>query len=383
MTVLDRLRTRALIVGVAGTVAALLLAIFDPLQAARSYLLGYLLWFGIALGSLGILGIHFLAGGAWGALIRRPLEAATRTLPLLAVLFLPIAFSAPSIYEWAHPGVMEHDPVLAAKSQYLNLPFFYLRAAVYFGVWLLVSIFLNRFSIAQDREPGDASTRRLEMMGRGTLVLYGLTATFASVDWVMSLEPHWFSMVFGLLIMSEQVLSAFAFAVPVLLYLRHREMVSDIVRPQQMRDLGSFLLAFVMIWAYLSLSQLLIIWSANLPEEISWYLRRSVGGWKEVGTGLVLLHFAVPFFILLSRNAKEHAKVLGGVALWLLLGRWFELVWLIVPTYETDGFSLHLLDVILPIAIGGIWLWAYFGHLARHPLIPLHDPALEDLENEA
>lgn len=378
MTDFALLRTRALVAGAVAAAIAIVWAMFDPLQAARSYLLGYLLWLGIALGSLGILGIHYLAGGAWGAVVRRPLEAATRTLPLLAVLFVPIALSASSIFEWAHPGVMEHDPVLAAKSQYLNLPFFYARAAIYFAAWILVSVFLNRWSIAQDREPGDAATRRLEMMGRGTLVIYGITATFAAVDWVMSLEPHWFSMVFGLLIMSEQVLSAFAFSIVVLLFLRRRDLIPDVVRPQQMRDLGSFLLAFVMIWAYLSLSQLLIIWSANLPEEISWYLRRSVGGWKEVGTGLVLLHFAVPFFVLLSRHAKEHAKVLGGVALWLLFGRWVELVWLIVPSYEKGGFTLHLLDVVLPVAIGGLWLWAYLGHLGRHPLLPLHDPALEE-----
>lgn len=378
MTDFAPLRTRALTAGAVAAAVAIVWAVFDPLQAARSYLLGYLLWLGIALGSLGILGIHYLAGGAWGAVVRRPLEAATRTLPLLAVLFVPIALSASAIFEWAHPGVMEHDPVLAAKSQYLNLPFFYVRAAIYFAAWVLVSIFLNRWSIAQDRDPGDAATQRLEMMGRGALVVYGITATFASVDWVMSLEPHWFSMVFGLLIMSEQVLSAFAFAIVVVLFLRRRELIPDVVRPQQMRDLGSFLLAFVMIWAYLSLSQLLIIWSANLPEEISWYLRRSVGGWKEVGTGLVLLHFAVPFFVLLSRHAKEHAKVLGGVALWLLFGRWVELVWLIVPSYEKGGFTLHVLDVVLPVALGGIWLWAYLGHLGRHPLLPLHDPALQE-----
>ena len=378
MSALAPLRRRALLVGVVATGLSVLLTLWDPLQGARSYLLGYLLWLGIGLGSLGILGIHFLAGGAWGALIRRPLEAATRTLPLLALLFLPIAFSASSIYEWAHPGAIEHDPVLAAKSAYLNLPFFYARAAVYFVSWILLSFFLNRLSIAQDERPGEDATRRLEMIGRGALVVYGITGTFAAVDWVMSLEPHWFSMIFGLLVMSEQVLSAFAFVIPVLLFLRSRDLIPDVIRPQQMRDLGSFLLAFVMIWAYLSLSQLLIIWSANLPEEITWYLRRSTGGWKEVGTGLVLLHFAVPFFVLLSRSAKEHGKVLASVAVWLLLGRWVELVWLIVPSYETGGFSLHLLDVLMPIAIGGVWLWAYLGHLGRHPLLPAHDPALEE-----
>lgn len=380
MSELAPFRHRALRVGLIATIACAAGAFYDPTQAIRSYLIGYLFWLGIALGSLGILGIHFLAGGAWGAVIRRPLEAATRTLPLLALLFLPIALGTTTLYEWAHPGVMEHDPILAEKEPYLNVPFFYARAAIYFAAWIFVSIFLNRWSIDQDESPGPDATRRLEMMGRATLVIYGLTATFASIDWVMSLEPHWFSMIFGLLIMGEQVLSALAFAVPVLLYLRSRGLVGDVVKPQQMRDLGSFLLAFVMIWAYLSLSQLLIIWSANLPEEIGWYLRRSTGGWKMLGTGLVIFHFAVPFFVLLSRNAKMHATILGGVALWLLFGRWIELLWLIVPSYEPNGFSLHLMDVATPLAVGGIWLWAYLGHLGRHPLIPLNDPALAEGE---
>lgn len=380
MKALAPLRRRALLAGLIATLLCVVGAIYDPTQSIRSYLVGYLLWLGIALGSLGILGIHYIAGGAWGAVIRRPLEAATRTIPLLALLFLPIAASTTTLYEWAHPGIMERDPILAAKEPYLNVPFFLVRAALYFSAWILASFFLNRFSLAQDDAPGARATRRLEMMGRGILVIYGLTATFAAIDWIMSLEPHWFSMVFGLLLMSEQVLSALAFVVPVLLYLRARHLVGDVVKAQQMRDLGSFLLAFVMIWAYLSLSQLLIVWSANLPEEIGWYLRRSSGGWKTLGTGLVIFHFAVPFFVLLSRSAKTHATVLGGVALWLLIGRWVELLWLIVPSYEPDGFSLHFLDVAMPVALGGIWLWAYLGHLGRHPLIPLHDPALAEEE---
>ncbi|MDG2307205.1 MAG: hypothetical protein P8R42_21655 [Candidatus Binatia bacterium] len=378
MTELAPLRHRALRIGLLATIACIAGAIYDPEQAVRSYLIGYLFWLGIALGALAILAIHFLAGGAWSAVLRRPLEAATRTFPLLALLFLPLAAGTTTLYEWAHPGVMEHDPILAAKASYLNVPFFYLRAALYFSAWILLSFFLNRLSIAEDENADPKATQRLEMLGRGTLVVYGLTTTFASIDWVMSLEPHWFSMIFGLLIMGEQVLSAFTFAIPVLLYLRWRGWIGDVVKPQQMRDLGSFLLAFVMIWAYLSLSQLLIIWSANLPEEISWYLRRSTGGWKLLATALVLFHFAVPFFVLLSRNAKTHAVVLGGVALWILFGRWIELVLLIVPSYETTGFTLHPMDLATPVAVGGVWLWAYLGHLGRHPLIPRNDPSLSE-----
>ncbi len=378
MRTLTHMQPRALMVGVVALVACGLWALVDPVQAVRSYLVGYLFWLGIALGSLAILSIHHVAGGAWGAVIRRPLEAAIRTLPLLAVLFVPIASGVTLLYEWAHPGAAEHDPVIAAKAVYLNVPFFLARAATYFTAWILLAHFLNRLSLEQDRTNDPVTTRRLEMLSRGALVAYGLTVTFAAIDWVMSLEPHWFSMIFGLLIMGAQGLSAFAFAIPVLVYLRESGLLGEAVRPQQMRDLGSFLLAFVMIWAYLALSQLLIIWSANLPEEISWYLRRSVGGWRWIATSLVVFHFAVPFFVLLSRRNKQRGIILATVALWLLFGRWLEMLWLVVPSYEPDGFSLHVLDVVAPLAVGGVWLWAFCRNLARHPLLPQHDPALAE-----
>ncbi|MBM4267370.1 MAG: hypothetical protein FJ144_12295 [Deltaproteobacteria bacterium] len=371
---------RALVVGLVALAICGLWAIFDPQQAVRSYLIGYLLWLGIALGSLAILSIHHIAGGAWGAVIRRPLEAATRTLPLLALLFVPIALGVGLLYEWAHPGVVAEDPILAEKAAYLNVPFFLVRAVIYFAIWLLIALLMNRWSIEQDVAGDPRTTRRLEMLSRATLLAYGLTVTFAAIDWVMSLEPHWFSMIFGLLVMGSQGLSAFAFAIPVLVVLMSTLQLDSAVRPQQLRDLGSFLLAFIMIWAYLALSQLLIIWSANIPEEISWYLRRSIGGWRWVATFLVVFHFALPFLVLLSRNAKQRGVILAAVGLWLIFGRWVEILWLVAPSYETNGFSLHLLDILAPIAIGGVWIWFYLIHLARHAVVPVYDPAFAEEE---
>jgi hypothetical protein len=366
---------RGLLFGGPALALAVVGAFIDTQQFFRSYLIGWTFWAGIALGSMAILMIHHVAGGAWGAVIRRPLESAVRTIPLLAVLFIPIFVGVHELYEWAHPGATAHDPILAAKAMYLNVPFFRARAIFYFACWIAVAYFLGRWSIEQDRDATSDAGRKLQFLSQGGLLVYGLTVSFAAVDWLMSLEPHWFSTVYGLLVMGGQGLAAFAFAIPITAALA-RNPGQRIIGPSQLRDLGSFLLAFVMIWAYLSLSQLLIIWSANLPEEISWYLHRSEGGWRTVGYGLVVFHFAVPFVVLLSRGVKQRAPVLARVAIALLAMRFVELFWLIAPSWETHGFALHWLDVVAPIGIGGIWLWFFVHQLARHPVLPIGDPAL-------
>jgi hypothetical protein len=298
-----------------------------------------------------------------------------RTLPLLAILFLPIFLGVHQIYEWSHEEVMARDPILAAKAAYLNVPFFRIRAIAYFTIWIVVAYFLGRWSIEQDRDPTSNAGRRLQFLSQGGLLLYGLTVSFAAVDWLMSLEPHWFSTIYGLLIMGGQGLAAFAFAIPVTAALA-RSPAAKVIGPSQLRDLGSFLLAFVMIWAYLALSQLLIVWSANIPEEISWYLHRSTGGWRTVGFSLIIFHFAVPFIVLLSREVKRRAPVLARVAIGLIVMRFVELLWIIAPSWERHGFSLHWLDLALPIGIGGIWLWYFVRQLANHPVLPIGDPAL-------
>lgn len=366
---------RGLVFGGAALALALVGALLDLEQFLRSYLIGYVFWAGIALGSMAILMIHHVAGGAWGAVIRRPLESAVRTLPLLAILFVPIFFGVHHLYEWAHADVIAHDPILAEKAPYLNVSFFRLRAVFYFAIWIVVAHYLGRWSIEQDRDAASNAGRRLQFLSQGGLLLYGLTVTFAAVDWMMSLEPHWFSTIYGLLVMGGQGLAAFAFAIPITAALMHGP-GEKVIGPSQLRDLGSFLLAFVMIWGYLSLSQLLIIWSANLPEEISWYLHRSTGGWRTIGMSLVVFHFAVPFMVLLSRGVKQRAPMLARVALALVMMHFVEVFWLLAPSWETKGFSLHWLDVVAPAGIGGLWLWFFVRQLARFPVLPIGDPAL-------
>jgi hypothetical protein len=332
--------------------------------------------------------IHHLTGGVWGLVIRRILEAGTRTLPLLALLFLPIAVGLPRHYSWARPEVVAADPVLVHKSLYLNPAFFLGRAVFYFAVWIALAYRMSRLSLALDAGPDPRVERRLRGISGGGLVLLGLTITFSSVDWAMSLDPHWFSTIYGILFMVGQALSALAFVIVMLALLSGEKPLSDVVRPTGVHDLGKLLLAFVMLWTYMHLSQFLIVWSGNLPEEIPWYLRRLQGGWQAVALVLVLFHFALPFLLLLSRDLKRNAGLLAWVAGGLLAVRLADVFWLVAPDAggpgsHGTGLAFQWLDVAVPVGLGGVWLAAFLRELQAHPLVPVGDPEIRDLLEEA
>lgn len=374
---LRRLQQRALLVGIAALALCGLGAIVSPAQFFHSYLMAYMLWLGMALGCLAIAMVHHLSGGAWGVVIRRILEAGTRTLPLMALLFIPLVFGIQSLYVWARPEAVAADEILQDKQIYLNVPFFLTRAAIYFFVWVGVSYFLNRWSLEQDRTAVPFS-RRLQLLSAAGLVLYGLTTTFAAFDWMMSLEPHWFSTIFGVLIMGGQGLSALALVIATAFLLSRRKPFSDVMTTAHFHDLGNLLLAFVMLWAYFAFSQFLIIWSGNLTEEIPWYLHRLQTGWQGIGALLVLFHFAVPFVLLLSRGNKKSAGTLAAVASGLIVMRLVDLFWLIGPEAHSHGFAVHWLDLLAPIGIGGLWIAVFARELDARPLLPLKDPQLEE-----
>ena len=374
--VLVRLQRPALQIGLVALAVCAIGAFLSPLQFFRAYLTAYLFWCGIALGSMGILMLQHITGGTWGWLIRRQLESATRTLPTLLVLFVPLLFGLGYLYEWADPHHVANDPLLQHKRPYLNVPFFLVRAAIYFGTWIVVARFLNRWSEEQDASGDPALAQRLEYLSRGGLLLYSLTMTFASIDWVMSLEPHWFSTIYGILFVGGQVLSAFAFVIPVLALLAERPPLSEVVAAEQLHDLGKLLLAFVMLWAYFAFSQFLIIWSGNLPEETPWYMNRLTGGWEWVGMAVIAFHFALPFAILLSRDLKRNARHLSGIALLVVLMRFVDLYWLISPAFSPRVLSLHWLDPLTLLGVGGIWVATFVGQLRARPLLPLRDPQM-------
>jgi hypothetical protein len=381
---IDRLRRPSLAVGIVTLAASAAGALAAPDAFFRGYLFGYVFFAGLSLGCVAIVALHYLTGGAWGIPIRRPLESGTRTLPLVAILFLPIALGMKHLYPWSRPEVVAHDRLLQAKHAYLNVPFFLGRAAVYFAVWIGLAYFLNRWSLEQDRQESREISRRLQLLSAAGLVAYGLTVTFASIDWVMSLEPHWFSTMYGVLYIAGQALNALAFVTAALVLMAGQKPFSDFVRPSHYHDLGKLMLAFVMFWSYVAFSQYLIIWAGNLPEEIPWYLRRLNGGWGWIGVALIALHFTLPFLLLLPEGANRNPRILASVAGLVVLMRFVDVYWLVRPAFtqaaapSSARLQLHWLDLAAPIGIGGVWLAVYLWQLKQRPLLPVNDPEFQE-----
>ncbi len=376
------LQRKAAIVGGAATVISLLGLFLNPTQFLQSYLMAYMWCLGASLGCLALGMIHQLSGGEWGVLIRRPIGAASRVLPVLTALFLPIALGMFRLYPWTDANLVAHDEILQHKHLYLNVPFFLARAILYFAVWNGFAYFLNTWSLQQDTNPDPRIARRMQKLSGGGLVAYGLTITFASFDWMMSLDPHWYSTMYGILIMGGQGLTAMSFLILAVVWLSRRPPLRAIVLPSHLHDLGNLLLAFTMLWAYFSFSQYLIIWAGNLPGEISWYLHRSYTSWRVIAILLIVTHFAVPFVLLLSRRIKRQAELIVKVAAWVLAVRLIDLLWLVAPAFHHDGLSVSWMDVTLPIALGGVWLAAFIWQLRGRAILPVHDPQFEETIGE-
>ena len=379
---LDNFQRIALIIGLVGTIATVAGYATNPDQFFRSYLLGFIYWVGLSLGCLAVLMLHHVAGGRWGFSIRRPLEAGTRTLPLMFIFLLPILFwGLHYLYEWTHAEVVATDEVLEKKKAYLNEFFFIARTLAYFAIWGLMAFFLNRWSSLQDSTTETHFTRRMQRLSAPGIVIYALSMTLAAVDWIMSLEPHWFSTIFSAVHIIGQILLTWAFMILVAVPLSRCKPLDLLLSNERLRDLGTLMLGFVMLWTYTSFSQLLIIWAGNLPEEISWYMTRLEGGWLDLGYTLIGLHFVVPFLLLISARIKARIPVLVGIASGLAIMRLVALFWVTAPAFHQANLKVHWLDFAAPVGIGGIWLTVFFWQLKGRSLIALNDPRFDYLLN--
>jgi len=380
----DRLMRTAGLVGVVGLIVSAVGLVADPDQFYRSYLVAYMFVLGPALGSLALMMIHHLSGGAWGIGIRRLLEAGSRTLPLMAILFIPVVLGMHSLYEWTHLDVVAKDPILRHKQPYLNTTFFIVRALFYFAVWCGLALTLTGWSKAQDAHPpvagdrAEASTGKFRVVSGPGLLAYGITMSFAAFDWVMSLDPHWYSTVFGLLLIVGQGLSTLAFTIAMGFYLSRSGPMESVLTPGKFHDYGKLLFAFTMLWAYLSFSQFLIIWSANLPEEIPWYIRRFSHGWGPVSVLLAVGHFIFPFLMLLSAGLKRAASRLALMGCFVMVMRFIDIYWLVMPQFHEGRLVFHWLDATTVIGLFGVWLAAYCWNLKGRALLPVGDPYLEE-----
>ena len=380
--IVKKIAQRSLIIGIVFALISIALAFVHPDEFYRGYLLGFLCWLGVALGSMALLMIRHLTGGGWGTVIRRILGAAMRTLPLLAILFIPmiVAVAQHRIYPWAMPLESIQDPHIREhlekhsfiKESYLNFSGFLIRAIIYLAIWNVLSILLSRWSKQSDHPGAPDKSQRFKAIAGPGLILYAFTISFASIDWVMSLDPSWISTIFGLIILIGEMLSAMCFAVVVERILFDYKPMSEMLKPEFVHDHGKWMMTFIMVWAYFSFSQWLIIWAGNLPAEISFYMKRLSGGWGWIGLVLVLFHFAIPFAILLSRPFKRNIRKLVWVAVWLILMRYVDLFWIVEANFS-KSITITLADIVVPIAIGGIWLWYFFSNLASLPLLPAYD----------
>jgi len=368
-----------LVVGIVGALGCVAGFVLQPEQFLRGYLIGFMLWLGLSLGCMALLMVQHLSGGLWGISIRRILEASSKGLPLMAVLFLPILFGRNQLYAWmTDASLTEHN------SWYLNAPGWMLRFVLYFAIWIGMELVLNKRSAQQDQPLTTGNRPSFQLFSGIGLLLYALTISFASVDWVMSLDPHWGSTIYGMIFMAGEGLSALAFCIIILTTLTGYSPFREVIKPEQFRDLGKLMLAFVMLFAYFSFSQWLIIWAGNLPEEISWFLNRIHGGWGIVALMIILFHFALPFALLLSKERKKDGRRLIWLAVLLMFMRLVDIYWYVVPNFAhaRGHFYFSIWYLVAPIGIGGLWLAFFFYNLRQRPLLPIYEPQVPSLLNQ-
>ena len=374
-----RLQRNALMAGGIGLLLAIVAAMKAPQIFFPSYLMGYMLVLGLALGSLGLLMLQHLTGGQWGIVIRRPLESATRTLPLLAILFLPIVFGMKYLYgAWLDPERVHEEPLSGLQQRYLTSNGFYVRAAIYFAVWIGLMLIFNSWSRQQDVNQGDrALRRRFKMFAGPGIILYVFAMTFAAIDWVMSITPHWASTIYGFLFVAGQLISSMSLMIAVVVLLSRTAPMEGLIQKRHFHALGKLLFAFVMLWAYFDFSQLLIIWSGKQPEEITFYRARLYGGWGTVAVIVLVFHFFVPFFLLLSSDLKRNARLLPKVAIWMIFMRLVDLFWMTRPEFTARAWPTWI-DVVVPLGLIGLWVGFFAFNLKQLPLLPLGDPKLPE-----
>lgn len=376
-----RAQLPALVLGIIGLVGSAAGFVMNRPEFFRAWLAPFIFWFLIAAGALAVLMLQYVTGGEWGVLIRRPLGAAARTVPLFLLLGLPIAFGLSSIYSWARPEAA-HDPLLVQKQLWLNPTGWLVRALIYF---VLMSLWAWRIRVlsldfAKTRSPYTELSRR-KWSAAGLLMIV-LVLTLASVDWVMSLEPKWYSSMFGIAFTVGAGLSAFACVTFFLTLLADNEAMKGVLKPSHFRDLGNLMLAFTMLWAYTNFSQFLLIWYGNIKEETPYYLKRMHGVWGWMAGALIVFHFFLPFFMLLMRSIKDRPRTIAIVTIILLIMRFVDVYWLVAPAHYGEHFHFSWITIFAFLGIGGIWLWAFIQQLKGQTIIPIHESWVDEAIRE-
>ena len=366
----------ALIVGAAGIVLSLVAAYTDREQFYFSYLTAYVFWAGIMLGGLFFTMIHHISGAVWSVVLRRITESIMSAAPIIGVLFIPLIFGIHDLYHWSHADVVAQDALLQKKAGYLNIPFFIIRSVIYLAVWIILAFVLYRKSIKQDHAFNSDDLTKMKRISAPGIVAFALTITFAAFDWLMSLDPHWYSTIFGVYIFAGSFLSALAFIAVLGLAFRKKAILADVITVEHYHDLGKFLFAFTIFWGYMAFSQYFLIWYANIPEETIWYHHRWEDNWKILTMILVFGHFLVPFLGLMPRAAKRNLTYLKFMSIWILVMHFIDIYWIAMPALHPHGFRFSWIDGATFLAIGGIVVWYITRKFVAGSLVPVNDPKL-------
>lgn len=366
-----------LVIGVIGLLILVLGIFVDQKQFFFSYLTAFAFWMTFVWGAIFFSFLHHLTGADWSIVLRRILETVMTSIPIMAVLFIPVLLGMFDLYHWSHADVVAADPILLKKSPYLNPVFFSIRAVLYFTIWFFLTRGLYKTSLAQDEGADAKQIEKMKRISAPGMILFAFTITFASFDWLMSLEAHWYSTIYGVYIFGGSLLAILSFMVIFGLALRKKGVLADTITVEHYHDIGKFLFAFIIFWGYIGFSQYFLIWYANIPEETIWYLARWEGSWKIVTMVLVFGHFIIPFMLLLPRAMKRNFTALRIMAIWILIMHWLDLYWLAMPSLHHHGAVISWMDLAAFAGIGGIFLWSIMRRYASHPLVPVNDPRLE------
>jgi hypothetical protein len=368
---------RALVVGIIGLVLGLAGFFIDRGHFFHSYLIAFVFWLSLARGGLFFTMLHHLIGATWSVVLRRFSENIMSTFIFLAIFIIPILLGIGELYRWSHADLVAGDELLIGKTPYLNIPFFIIRAIIYFMVWVLLARSLYRLSIAQDRENAEGGPAGMKRISAPGMVLFAITLTFAAFDWLMSLNASWYSTAFGVYIFAGSVLSALAFITLTAIYLRGKGLLTDVITFEHYHDLGKLLFTFVVFWGYIAFAQYFLIWYGNIPEETQWFRNRWGGWWQFITLLIVFGHFVLPFVVLISRGAKRSLPVLTVMGFWLLFIHWVDLYWVVMPAHPEHAISALWIDVALMAGIGGMFLWFFWRRMTSAALVPIKDPGLE------
>jgi hypothetical protein len=402
------------VVGLVGLGGAVALGQSDWPQFLHSYLVAFMFFFAWMLGGIFFVLIHFAAKAGWSVTVRRMAENVAKTAPLFALLFIPIFLGKESLFPWLDHAHAADDPVLQAKAWYLNPGFFTGRAAAFFLIWIGLATVFGGLSRKQDETGDPQITRRMQNLAPVGLMLFALSLTFAAFDWLMSLDPHWFSTIFGVYYFAGTVLCIYAVLILATMALKKTGQLGEAVTTEHFHDMGKMLFAFTVFWTYIAFSQYMLIWYANIPEETAWYHMRLQGSWKTLSIVLSLGHFVVPFFFLMSRHIKRRNLTLAVGAIWMLLMHLLDMFYLVMPGFQNGHgggghgaeagahgaeaaahgaehaaeavahaahvASVHvgLIDLLTVIGIGGLWVAAFSWILGRQALVPTKDPRLPE-----